>query len=229
MNGLPSAGGPPPTDIEPKALWQKLQELPRANEVVPFPRKDFAGNPIGELRIWVLTQEEREEATAAAELYARKRLKDAKATDIGYEELYSNEVCVQILWRACRDVVDPNRAAWPTDALLRQITTEEIAVLFEHYITTQKKLGPIVAEMSPEDFDLWVKKLAEGGTQYPLNSLSSDMKNVLLLGMALRLHAQPTDKSSAGSPPEERLESDALSPSDPLPLSDDDPSADSTP
>lgn len=198
--------GPP--DMAPKQLWQRLQELPRpASTAVDFPRKDFAGNPIGQLRIWVLNQEERLDAAAAAEVYARKKLKESKATDLGYEEIYANEVCVQILWRACRDVDDLNRAAWPTADLLRQITTEECAVLFEHYMTTQRTLGPIVAEMTEGDFEDWVKKLAVGGSAYPLDLLSSDMKNVLLLGMAFRLHTSQTDSSSAGSPLDDKPQS----------------------
>lgn len=60
-------------------------------------------------------------------------------------------------------------------------------MLFEHYMTTQRTLGPIVAEMTEGDFEDWVKKLAVGGSAYPLDLLS-DMKNVLLLGMAFRLH-----------------------------------------
>lgn len=68
----------------------------------------------------MLNQEERLDAAAAAEVYARKKLKESKATDLGYKEMFANEVCVQILWRACRDVDDLNRAAWPTADLLRQ-------------------------------------------------------------------------------------------------------------
>lgn len=199
---------PPPADVPAKQLWQKLQELPRpVSDPIDFPRKDFAGNTIGKLRIWILDQDEKTEAVSDAEKHVRKRLKDAKATDLGYEEAYANEVVAQMLWRACRDVDDVNRAAWPTPDLLRKITTEECAVLFEHYMTTQRTLGPIVAEMSEGDFEAWVTKLAEGGTQYPLNLLSRDMKDVLLIGMALRLRPSKTDTSSAGSPPDESTQS----------------------
>jgi hypothetical protein len=211
----------PPTDIPASALWLRLQDMPRPSKVVDFPRTKLDGTPVGQLAIWVLTQEEQMSCAAAGERFARLHLKEGKKDELGYESLYSNAVCVEILWRSCRDTDDLNRPAFPSPELIRRtLTTEECTRLFEHYLTVQLELGPIVDKMSDAEVDAWIRRISEGGSAYPFDLLSSDMQKILLLTMARRLESSQTAKSSAGSPPEEPPTSAPdEAPPEPAPLS----------
>lgn len=194
----------PSKDIAASQLWLKLQELPRPSKLVDFPRKGPNGEPIGQLRIRILTQEEQMAATAEAEGLARKHLKEGKKDELGYERLFSDAVCVEVLCRACRDADDAERPAFPAPAALRQVlTTEECAKLFEHYLTVQLELGPTVATMSDEELEAWIDRLVEGGSAFPFDLLSSDLQKLLVLHMAFQLRRSQTDKSSVGLQPEE--------------------------
>lgn len=191
----------PPKDIHPSQLWLKLQEQPRPSKVVDFPRRGPDGEPIGQLRIRILTQEEQMICAAAAEEVARKHLKDGKKEELGYERLYADAVCVEVLFRACRDVDDPERAAFPTPALLqKQLTTEECAKLFEHYLTVQVELGPLTVTMSDAEIEAWIDRLVEGGSAFPFDLLSSDVQKIVLLHMAYQLRTSDymKDSGSAG-------------------------------
>lgn len=116
----------------PTGVWEKLQATSRPSRVVAFPRANT-----GELRIWVLTQEEEMGSIIAADRLARERLRSAAKTDMGYEALYAAALSTEILFRACRDVTDPSRPAFPSPQQLRQmVTTEECDELFGHYLGT---------------------------------------------------------------------------------------------
>ena len=193
----------PPADISPTDLWLKLSARERPSKVVDFPRKGEDGNPVGQLRIRVLTQEEQMVCASAAEKIAREHLKDSKKDELGYERLYSDAFCVEVLFRACRDVADIGRALFPSPKHLRgALTTEECSMLFQHYLTVSVELGPTALTMSDEEFEAWVSRLAEGGSAFPFDLLSSDLQRLLILYMA-RLLTSQKDKSSVGSPPEE--------------------------
>lgn len=192
----------------------KLQEMPRPSKVVDFPRKNLDGQATGQIRIWVLKQEERMASIFEAERLTKHYLKDGKKDDLGYEDLYQDAVCVEVLTRACRNVDDPKRPAFPSSKQLRQeLTTDELATLFQHYLTVQLELGPIVASMSEAEMTAWVERLQEGGSAFPFDLLSSELQRILLLFMARRLSISSTVTSSAGSQPEEQ-------PSDEPPVSE---------
>lgn len=198
-----------PPDMPSALLWAKLQEKPRPKVVVDFPRKGDDGKPLGQLAIRILTQEEKMACEAEAEKFARKLLKDSNRDAIGYHELYQDALCVEMLVRACRDVDNDNLPVFPSAALLREkLTTVECAVLFEHYMTAQLELGPLASRMTKEECDAWIDKLVEGGSTFPFDLLSSDLQKILVLSMARRLASSPTDRSSAGSPPDETPPSD---------------------
>lgn len=200
----------PPKDLPASQLWLKLASTERPFKVVDFPRKDSKGEPIGQLAIRVLTQEEQMICTSAAEDVTRKHLKEAKKEDLGYERLFTDAVCVEMLYRACRDSDDPSRPAFPTPKNIReQLTTDECAKLFEHYLTVQLELGPLVTQMSEEELEAWIDRLVEGGSAVPLALLASDLQQILVLYMAYQLRSLPTDKSSATSPPEEIMPGDS--------------------
>jgi len=148
--------------------------------------------------------------TAAAEKIAKEHLKDSKKDELGYERLFTDAVCVEVLFRACRDAEDVSKPAFPSPKSIRHaLTTEECAMLFQHYLTVQLELGPMVVTMSDDEVEAWITRLAEGGSSFPFDMLSSDLQKILLLHMAYQLRSLPTDKSFAGSLPEESSTSDS--------------------
>lgn len=195
----------PPTDIPASELWLKLAQKERPSKLVDFPRKGEDGKPVGQLRIRILTQEEKLASASAAEKLVREHLKDAKKDDLGYERAFADAFTVEVLFRACRDETDEKRSTFPSPKHLRQaLTTEECSMLFEHYLTVSVELGPIVVNMTDAEFESWIDRLVEGGSAFPFDLLSSDLQKILLLYMASQLRNSRTDKSSAGSPPEEQ-------------------------
>lgn len=200
----------PSKDIAPSELWAALTQIPRPFRIVPFPRKDPNGTPVGELAIWVLTQEEQIAAAADAERTAKKLLSEAsdQTTGMGYADVYRNEATVQVLYRACRDAKDPKKPVFPSPGEMRKkLTVDEIGTLVRHYYTAQAELGPIVTDFESEgEQEAWIRRLAEGGSAFPIDSLSPELVDRLLISMASQLVSFWTAMSSAGSqqnaPPE---------------------------
>jgi len=196
----------PPNNIEPSKLWAALQSTPRPIRLVDFPRKGANDEAIGQVAIWVLTQEELMVCSAEAEKFAREKLKAVDAINresFGYDALYGHEASIQILFRACRDPDDPeHRAAFPSPSSIRQgLTSIEVGTLFNHYLTIQAELGPLAATLTEEEMEAWIARIAEGGSAYPFDLLPSDLQRSLVLSMARRLRAFSTGTSSAGSQP----------------------------
>ncbi len=194
----------PSKDIPASELWLKLSSHERPFKVVDFPRKDLEGNVIGQLAVRILTQEEQMVCTSAAEAFCRKHIKDGKKDELGYERLFTDAICVEVLYRACRDADNPSRPAFPSPKHIQEgLTTEECAKLFDHYLTAQVELGPLVVTMTDEEMDAWVSRLAEGGSSFPFDLLSSDLQRLVLLHMAFLLRGSSTDSISAGELPDE--------------------------
>lgn len=194
-------------EIKPAALWAAITEMPRPSRVVDFPRKNEAGEPVGQVRIRVLTQEESMMCSAAAESFARKHIKELPKSDDmarGYGDIYSNAAAVEVLWRACRQVEDVNQALFPTAKMIRDhLSADEVGVLFSSYLAVKAELGPVIGEMSEDEVEGWIRRLVEGGSSYPLGSLSWEMRDQLQMLTAQRLYPYLTATSSPGSPPAE--------------------------
>jgi hypothetical protein len=216
MNG----NGPPP-DAKPSELWLALTQLPRPHHVVDFPRKDpVTGKSIGQVAIWALTQEETMVSFAAAEKFAKEKLRlegKTDTTNLGYERVFNDECAVQTLWRACRRTENLKLAAFPDpNQIRREFTVDEMAFLFDQYLRVRTELGPIAASMSDVELEAWIDALAKAGDTFPLGWLSPEARDRLTLSLALRCSSSPTAKSSAGSPP------DAGTPDSPAPSATDD-------
>lgn len=199
-----------PADVPASELFRRLSESARPSEVVDFPRKGPDGEPLGQVRIVVLTERELIAASVEAERFAQKMLRtDTKANDggsQGYLDVYRHESAVQIIHRACKRVEDAQARmpAFPSPQEIRDLMTpDEIGVLLEAYYLVQAKYGPIVARMSPEEVDAWIERLTEGGKAYPLAFLSSEMRDALIVRICSQLQTSPTDSYSAGSRPVE--------------------------
>ena len=213
----------PPTNIDPSDLWAQITTLPRAHRVVPFPRDNQDGVPVGNVSICVLTGDEVQIANFSAEKYMRDQAKKQfgevpkkdEQSDL-FRDLYSSRATREILFRATKKAdqcvpdtrgvcIEPHetmQAFFPTMEAIGKLSTDEQAVLMRHYMQTQAEVGPIVSNMSQAEMDAWIEVLAEGGSRAPLGMLSLDQVNELLMYMAEQLYALRTDSSSPGTPPE---------------------------
>lgn len=203
--------------LTPRELFAELSAMPRPHRVVDFPRKHpVTGEPVGQVALWPLTQTEQIHSAIAADKLIREHFQgiDANRT-LGYEASYSNAVCVEILWRACRNPRDLDRPAFPSAKDLRSVVTpDEAGLLFEAYLEMVNDIGPIIATMTRGDLDAWIQRLLVGGQQIdPLASFSSGMLRVLVRALAERLRNSTTDTSSVGLPLAS-FDDDTLEPTD---------------
>lgn len=197
----------PPENIEPNELWAALTALPRPHRLVDVPRYlPGTRESVGQVAVWPLTQEEQMACNAEADRFTKELLKDPQKKDeanLGYHHTYTNEVAVQVLYRACRDPKDTNRPAFPSPSLMRKhFSSDEIGVLFHSFCTVQSELGPIRAEMSLEETEALILRLEEGGSAFPIESYSWETQRTLVLSMASRLVSCWMAMSSAGLQPD---------------------------
>lgn len=200
----------PPDNIDASELWLALTQLPRPHKLVDIPRCLPGTNiSVGQVAMWPLSQEETMACNAEADRFTKKLMQDPQKREeanLGYQHTYANEVAVQILSRVCRDVNDLKKAAFPSPKQMRStFTADEIGVMFSQYLTVQLELGPIVADMSEEEMEAWIRKIASGGSAFPFVSLSPDLQSRLVLYMAVQYSNLQTAKSSAGSQPDEPI------------------------
>lgn len=201
----PLAAAAEPEKLEPSELWLALTALPRPHREVPIPRFiPGTETPIGNVAMWPLTQEEQMACNAEADRWTKGLLRDPQKKDeanLGYQHTYTNEVAIQVLYRACRDAKNIERPAFPSPSLMRQnLSTDEIGVLFSTYCTVQSELGPIRAYMSTEERDALILRLVEGGSAFPFDSLSWEQQRTLVLTLASQVVSCWTVMSSAGLP-----------------------------
>lgn len=201
-------GGSHEKELPPSELWLALMEIPRPKREVPFPRNiPGTDQPIGTLIMWPLTQEEQHNANLAADRYVKELFKDPQKkdeTNLGYQNAFTNEVAVQVLHRACRDVANPiERPAFLSTAKMRKhFTTDELGVLFSTYCTVQAELGPIRAHMTKEEEDALILRIVEGGSTFPLDGLSWEAQRALVSSLANRLVNSWTHTLSVGGQPD---------------------------
>jgi len=195
---------------ESEDIWGQITAVPRPSREVDFPRALPNGKTV-RIAIQVLTQEEQMVCAAAAEDFARKTILRDKNASIpksdearqGYDDTYKNAAAIEVLFRACRRVGDLKMPAFPSPGeMRREFSVDEVGVLFDHYLSTQAELGPVVAKMSKEEVDVFVDRLMASGDRFPLDLLSPGVLKNLVLSMASRLHSLLTANSSAGSQPE---------------------------
>lgn len=198
----------PPQDVEPSELFPKLSE-PLPTEVIAFPRMDRSGNPIGNIRIRVLTMEDHNRARINAQSALKKsvtgfgveNLDKSDMDSPAVREVLGDLVAHEILCLAClSDKPKPHMVDAPESAekyarvfhnpgQLRQVlTADETLTLFEAYRLVQYKWGPFEM-LTGEDGELeaWVKRLEEGARSFPLLALSLPQLHQLMLSSAERI------------------------------------------
>lgn len=200
-----------PKDEGGSQIWQLLTAIPRPTRKVPLPRNlPGTRETIGEIPVWPLTHGELIESNAAAEQRMRTLFKDENKKDelnLGYQHSFANELAVQHLWRACRDPNDLNKPAFPSPkAMSIQFTGDEIGVLYNHFLTVQCEVGPIISTMSDEEYEAIVLRIAESGRADPFDGLSVDLQKTLVISLARDLASYWISSYSLGSEPDETTE-----------------------
>lgn len=182
----------PDKGIPASELYLKLTES-RPSVVVPYPRDGEDGKPVGEVRIQVLTEKEHKLSRSTAfnrikndwdpqswntdvfkvalgdetakEMLAKavvstKAVPDPMEGKPGYSPVY------QRLYRDAKDISD--------------LPSSEVEALFNTYLVVQHRFGPWdrVAR-TQDDLEAWIRRLGEGGNEFPL--LSKDLPRLVEL------------------------------------------------
>ena len=168
----------PPRDVAPSELFAKLMETPAPSEVVDLPRRDADGNPVGRIRIRVLSMADHDRARVAA----HKRIKrlDLTNEDMGAElirEVLGDATAKEILAMACLsegkvtdDGVEGSGRIFRSADDVEKLPADEVASLFNAYMIVQHKFGPFERTVSTEDeLNAWIKRLGEGAASHPLH------------------------------------------------------------
>ena len=189
--------------LTPSELWVQITAMPRPHRTVDFPRMNDKGEPVAQMSMQVLTQEEQITTAIEAERFARKHIKDMPKSDEprrGYDDVYNNQAACELLFRACRRIDDLAMPFFPSPSEIRQkLTPDEVGVLFRSYLIVQTEVGPILASMSEDEVTAIIKRLQEGGSAFPLAFLSPDSQIALVLSMAKRLLPSAMVNTSLGS------------------------------
>lgn len=196
----------PPKDQPPSELFRKLTEIPRPTTEIDFPVKGTDGKSIGRCKLWILKESELHVARAQADMAAREIMGQGapKGTETswGYEDIYRNELAVQLVTMSCRTAEDPRRPVfWRAKDARQNCTTDELTVLANAYNEFRVQAGPLLTEMSPDDMEAWLKRLQEGAASTsPLFSWDGAMLRQFIRFLISKIQTSSTDSGSAGSP-----------------------------
>lgn len=206
-------GNGPPANLDPSDLWSQITTLPRAHRVVPFPRNNRDGLPVGMVALVVLEGDEINASNINAEKHAREQYKKivgqypkSDETSIAYEEIFKSRASREILFRSCKSahecepddrgvcLVDHEKFKpfFPTQEAIGKLTIDEQSILMNHYARTQVEVGPIASLMSKQEMDAWLEKLGASGDASPLASFSLVLLIDLLMHSAFRLYGSQT-------------------------------------
>jgi hypothetical protein len=198
----------PPAEVESSELWRKLTQRPRpVSDPIDFPESDETGKPVGQYRLRILTETELQYVRATADIAARQIMGKSAPKNgevsFGYEDIYRNELTVQMVAIACRDVNKPHAlpAFMSAKHARDRLTTDQFGVIMNAYALFRRDHGPEVAELTVEEMEAWIKVLMEGGKRLPLARLTSEALTDLVMHLVSKLKSLSEDSGSAGSPP----------------------------
>lgn len=184
--------------------YQKLSQLPRPHEMVPFPKTLEDGTTF-EIPMWVLTAQEDYQVTAGAEKEVRKLLSgtDIDVKSRGYNDLYNDQCAYQLLWFACRSPGDVSKPFFlsRTD-IPAMLNSDEIGILLNHYYDIKLGQPSLKNITNQQELDDWMKKIQAGGKEvnFLLNSFSLVSLKTLIFSMASQLQNSPKDNPSVSLP-----------------------------
>lgn len=184
-------------------LWEKLSARPRPTKTIPFPVPPGEESP-GELSLRILTEGELSRARASADIAAKEMLRgESRPGDLGYHEIYMDEVAVQIVFEAARNPANVEHPAfWSPKEIRQKLTTDEVTQVLRGYNEFRIERGPFISDLSEAELEAWVKVLMEGASRVPLARLSGEALIDLTLYLASILRrGGSTAISSAASPP----------------------------
>jgi hypothetical protein len=195
--------GLPPEDIEPDDLFLQLQARPKPSMVFPFPWmvRDSKGREesVGNVRIFVLNDEELGEVFFAVRRWAAEKLKDGVGIIAEMDkDMLGDRRAKEILARAVhRDQMISGtedadggpryKRLFVNADSLRVLTATELELLFGSYLVAQLKFGPTDSSFQDDrEVNAWVNRLAEGGANFLLALLQSHQRDALLLSLVQR-------------------------------------------
>lgn len=198
------------TETNHKDIWAEMMAEPRQHRLVPFPKNNPKTNePYCEVAVVVLTAEESALVTREAEVKTRVALKEAPPQpgefSKGYIDLFERYCSEGILYHAVRKSDDLSTKFFPRkEDIFRLLSVDQCGVLLNHYYTVVLELGPIIAELSADEAEAWIKRIIEGGTQnrFLVNSLSVVAWTDLIKSLVSQLEDLQMDRSLPGTPQE---------------------------
>jgi len=206
--GRVSHGPPPESEVSRSTLFRKLSDKIPPHQILPFPRRDDDGNPIGEYWLRVLPQKEIDDAAVEAERYVRKRMADGvgdldgiKPNQEAWREVFGSALMVELIFRACRDKDDASIPLFPSpDDIRRELTNSEIVFISEAYESLQRKFGPTFAVLTESEVEEWIAAMTRGGEVDlgPLGLLSRGGLEQLIGGLVSLLPRSAIGTSSRG-------------------------------
>ena len=214
-------------DVPANEFVRKLMSRKRPSEVLPFPRVGQDGKPLFEYRMCVLSQQELDGCLYDAEMYAQRMFKDKKrpsSDELGavrgeaWSEVYNNAKIVEILLRACRQVPEKTNPAGKVyhdplfiggDQIRGLLTSDELASMFNAYLNTQFRFGPLWRYMTDDQVDAFVDRLEEGLSDSPLSHLEQGQLIVLVASLAARNRTLRMGTGSSGLPSESGTPNDS--------------------
>lgn len=186
----------PPADEQPSALFSKLLEMPRPTQVIDFPRKDEQGNPVGTVRIQILTAKEHDQARELAHNALKKRGYDKEDMSApAIREVLGDAIAKELIAMACLSEQNYGESDRPlykrefrnsADLEKAGIRADELLILFNAYQLVQNKYGPIERNLSEADIDSWIVRLQEGAAEFPLLNLALPQLVLLVQSLAQR-------------------------------------------
>lgn len=189
-------------------LFMDLAKHKQPTRLVDLPVYDDNGNSLGQVLLKTLVHEDHEQIQKAATFECDRIYKEEKISQDSeiYKKRYDNVSAKHFIFRVCRDPENEEKPFFPTpDHVGKFLTNDQIVVLLRHYETLQNERGPLIAYMSNKQFEEWIDKLGKSAEEGPyfLDRFLPEAKDQFLMYMANLLWTSQTDKSSAGSPPED--------------------------
>lgn len=201
--GARGNGPPPDAEVSRSELFRRIADKAPPFQILPFPRKDDDGEPIGHYRLQVLRQRDIDQAAAEAERYVRKAMQDGsdKPNQEAWREVFDSALMVELVFRACRDKDDASRPLFPSPQDIRaELTQSEIVHLTNSYQLLQHLFGPSFARLTEDEVEEWLAALTRGGELDlgPLGCLSPGGLAQLIDGLVSLLLKSRTATFSVG-------------------------------
>jgi hypothetical protein len=209
------------TDTHKSALALALEA--RERKCHEFEAANFLGagaKPIGKVAIRIATKAEQDRAVLAAHAYVEKLAKGAQVDPrlvADDRDILTDAKTCHILHEVCRDSTDPKYPAFPGPVwMIEHLSTDEIAVLLNHYTEVLRTSGAIESDFSPDRVSAIACLLAEhadtdGPNLYLLRYTREQLTELcVLLAIKLAGEKERGDRSTLDAA-EARAQLDALS------------------